>query len=121
MRSTLLLLVLLAVVTAGACSSSGDGGIQVEDPWGRTSPQVAANGAFYMVLNGSDTADRLVAADAEICGTTELHQTFMNDGVMMMEQAEGGIEIPAGGKPFSSRAATTSCASIRRASSRSET
>lgn len=100
MRSTLLPLVLLAVVTAGACSSSGDGGIQVEDPWGRTSPQVAANGAFYMVLNGSDTVDRLVAADAEICGTTELHQTFLNDGVMMMEQVEGGIEIPAGGQAF---------------------
>jgi len=98
MRSILLALVLLVAVTAGACSSSGDDGIDVEDPWGRTSPKVAANGAFYMVLNGSDTADRLVAADAEICGTTELHQTIMEDGVMMMRQAEGGIEIPAGGQ-----------------------
>lgn len=51
-----------------------------------------------MVLNGGETADRLVAADADVCGTTELHQTIMNDGVMMMQQAEGGIEIPAGGQ-----------------------
>jgi copper(I)-binding protein len=98
MRSILLSLVLLVVVAAGACSSSGDDGINVEDPWGRTSPKVAVNGAFYMVLNGSETADRLVAADAEICGTAELHQTILEDGVMMMRQAEGGIEIPAGGQ-----------------------
>jgi len=98
MRLTLLRFVLLIAVATAACTSSGDDEIQVEDPWGRTSPQVAANGAFYMVLNGSDTPDRLVAADAEICGTTELHQTIMNDGVMMMQEAEGGIEIPAGGQ-----------------------
>jgi copper(I)-binding protein len=98
MRPILPVFVLLIVVTAGACSSSGDDGIEVEDPWGRTSPKVVANGAFYMVLNGGETADRLVAADAEVCGTTELHQTIMNDGVMTMQQVEGGIDIPAGGQ-----------------------
>ncbi len=98
MRTILPVLVLLVVLATGACSSSGDDGIDVEDPWGRTSPKVVANGAFYMVLNGGETADRLLAADAEVCGTTELHQTIMNDGVMMMQQAEGGIEIPAGGQ-----------------------
>jgi copper(I)-binding protein len=98
MRTILLALVLAVALVAGACSSSGDDGIEVEDPWGRTSPKVAANGAFYMVLNGGETADRLVGADADVCGTTELHQTIMNDGVMMMQQAEGGIEIPADGQ-----------------------
>ena len=98
MRRVLLVGVLLVVFTVGACSSSGDDGIQVEDPWGRTSPKVAANGAFYMVLNGGGTTDRLIAADADVCGTTELHQTIMSDGVMMMQQAEGGIEIPADGQ-----------------------
>jgi copper(I)-binding protein len=98
MRSILLPLVLSVVFVAGACSSSGDGGIDVEDPWGRTSPKVVANGAFYMVLNGGETSDRLVAADADACGTTELHQTNMDDGVMTMQQVESGIEIPAGGQ-----------------------
>jgi copper(I)-binding protein len=83
---------------AGACSSAGSDGIVVDDPWGRSSPEVASNGAFYMTLKGTDVADRLVSADASVCGTTELHQTIMADGVMKMQHAEGGIEIPAGGE-----------------------
>ena len=83
---------------AGACSSSGSDGITVEDPWGRSSPKVAANGAFYMILHGSDVDDRLISADADVCGATELHQTIVTDGVMMMQPAEGGIDIPAGGE-----------------------
>jgi hypothetical protein len=39
-----------------------------------------------------------VSAYASVCGTTELHQTIVTDGVMRMQQAEGGIEIPAGGE-----------------------
>jgi copper(I)-binding protein len=97
MRRTLTLIVLVTTLAAGACSSTGDG-IVVEDPWGRTSPKVTANGAFYMILVGGEEADRLVAADTDACGTVELHQTIMNDGVMTMQPAEGGIEIPAEGE-----------------------
>ena len=82
----------------GACGTSGSDGIVVDDPWGRSSPMVANNGAFYMTIEGSDVDDRLVSAYASVCGTTELHQTIVTDGVMSMQQAEGGIEIPAGGE-----------------------
>lgn len=51
-----------------------------------------------MTLKGTDVADRLVSAYASACGATELHQTIMADGVMKMQQAEDGIEIPAGGE-----------------------
>ena len=97
MRRTLTLVVLATALTAGACSTS-DAGVVVDDPWGRSSPMVATNGAFYLVLNGGAEADRLIAADADVCGITELHQTIMNDGVMTMQPAEGGIEIPADGQ-----------------------
>jgi copper(I)-binding protein len=90
--------VLTLSLVAGACSSSGGEGIVVDDPWGRSSPKVANNGAFYMTIGGSDVDDRLVAVYASVCGATELHQTIMTDGVMRMQQAEGGIEIPAGGE-----------------------
>ena len=82
----------------GACGTSGSDGIVVDDPWGRSSPMVANNGAFYMTIEGSDVDDRLVSAYASVCGTTELHQTIVIDGVMSMQQAEDGIEIPAGGE-----------------------
>jgi copper(I)-binding protein len=90
--------VLALSLVAGACSSSGSDGIVVDDPWGRSSPMAANNGAFYMTIEGSDVDDRLVAAYASVCGATELHQTIVTDGVMRMQQAEGGIEIPAGGE-----------------------
>lgn len=82
---------------AAACSASGDAGIVVKDPWGRTSPKVATAAAFYMILEGGDTTDHLIGADADVCGTVEIHQTIITDGVMKMQPAEGGIEIPAGG------------------------
>jgi copper(I)-binding protein len=90
--------VLALSLVAGACSSSGSDGIVVDDPWGRSSPMAANNGAFYMTIEGSDVDDRLVAAYASVCGATELHQTIVTDGVMRMQQAEGGIEILAGGE-----------------------
>lgn len=97
-RPALSAVVVALALLAGACSSSGSGGIVVDDPWGRSSPVVANNGAFYMTLKGTDVADRLVSAYASVCGATELHQTIMEDGVMKMQQADDGIEIPAGGE-----------------------
>ena len=90
--------ILALALLAGACSSTGTDGIVVDDPWGRSSPAVASNGAFYMTLHGSDVTDRLVSVDASVCGDTELHQSIATDDVMMMQQVEGGIEIPAGGE-----------------------
>jgi hypothetical protein len=91
-------IVLALTLLTGACSGSGGDGIVVGDPWGRSSPAVANNGAFYMTLKGADVHDRLLSAYASVCGATELHQTIMTDGVMKMQQADGGIEIPAGGE-----------------------
>jgi len=97
-RHALFAVVLALSLLAGACSSSGSDGIVVDDPWGRASPMAANNGVFYMTIEGSNVDDRLVAAYASVCGATELHQTIMTDGVMRMQHAETGIEIPAGGE-----------------------
>lgn len=98
MRWNPVVLVIAVALVASACSSGGGDGVVVEDPWGRTSPQVATNAAFYMVVKGGEDADRLVAVAAEICGSAELHRTTVTDDVAKMQQVEGGIEIPAGGE-----------------------
>jgi copper(I)-binding protein len=90
----------LAVAVAlivSACSSSSDGPA-VDDPWGRTSPVVASNGAFYMTLSGGASDDILVSAASDACGMVQLHATTMSDGVMTMEHLPDGIEIPADSK-----------------------
>ncbi len=88
------LLVVAAALIASACSSSSDA-LAVDDPWGRTSPAAATNGAFYMTLNGGATDDVLVSASTDACGMVELHATTMADGVMTMEHLPDGIPVPA--------------------------
>jgi copper(I)-binding protein len=92
---------LLSVLFLAACSSggSGSGELEVSDVWGRTSPMAAQNGAFYMTITNNTGADeRLLAAAADVCGTTELHEMYMKEGdVMGMRPvSEGYVEIPAG-------------------------
>ncbi len=103
MKSIKLGWVLLAIVMAAllaACGGKETMSVSVEQAWGRPSPKVAENGAFYMLLkNNGDEADKLVGAKSPACGMIELHESFMDDqGVMQMRPVEGGaIEIPAGG------------------------
>ena len=72
--------------------------IYVEHPWARaTSPVAKAGGAFMVIHNNGQTADRLIAAKSKISTKTEVHRTKMENGIMLM-QAIDGIDIPAGGK-----------------------
>ncbi len=87
---TVLLLTTLLLMACG-----GSRGIEIQDAWGRVVPDTP-NGAFYMVIqNQGDAPDTLVQASAAVCGTVELHETIMEEGVMRMRPLEG-IEIPAG-------------------------
>lgn len=55
-----------------------------------------SNGVVYLVVqNRGGVADRLLRARAEVCETTELHETIMDGDRMMMQPVEKGIEIPA--------------------------
>ena len=93
---------LLGIVLAmlPACTPGGEAGVTVTDPWGRTSPTVAQNGAFYMTLtNEGITEDSLLFVSSDACSTVELHEMYdKGDGVMGMRPVESGtIPIPAGG------------------------
>ncbi len=85
-------------LTAAACGSDAD--IEVSDVWGRPSPAVATNGAFYMVItNNADTTDHLISVASDACGVAELHESMMSDGVMSMSPVDAaGIEVPGGGR-----------------------
>jgi len=92
------LLVVLVVVGCTA-SSSDSGDLEIENVWGRSSPMVAQNGAFYMTItNGSGEDEQLLSAETDACGTVELHEMYMKENdVMGMRQIPGGtISIPKG-------------------------
>lgn len=55
-----------------------------------------ATSAIYFVLeNGTDQADRLVAAECDAAQSIEIHETRMNDDIMMMRPVDA-LEIAAG-------------------------
>ncbi len=88
----------LALVLA-ACGGK-KGSLRVEGAWGRPSPKMAMAGAFYMTIyNDSSQDDRLISASSPVCGTVELHESYMTpEGAMGMRPIEGGIPVPAKGK-----------------------
>ena len=95
-----MILVLIFLATVGCTASGGGTGeIEVENVWGRNSPKVAQNGAFYMnIINNSGEDDELLAAKADVCGTAELHEMYMKENdVMGMREVPGGtIPVPDG-------------------------
>ena len=97
--NTIGLIVLVFALLVPACSTKPTGGIQIEDTWGRASPQIAKNGAFYMIIkNTGSEADALIGARSDACGMTELHESSMDSqGVMQMHPVER-IELPASGQ-----------------------
>ncbi|MBT8203652.1 MAG: copper chaperone PCu(A)C [Acidimicrobiia bacterium] len=91
-----IVLPLLMVLVAG-CSGDDSGGLSVDDPWGRPTPDVATTAAFFATISNAGTADEtLVGATTDACRVIELHESQMDDGVMRMQQLAGGIPVPAG-------------------------
>ncbi len=55
-----------------------------------------ATSAIYMVINNQTSeTDRLIAAECNAAKSVEIHETRMDNDIMMMRQVEN-IEIPAG-------------------------
>ncbi len=66
-------------------------GVTVSEPWARTSPMNAKNGAVYMVLE-SATDDKLVEASVPptVAAKVELHETVKAGGEGQGDQMGGG-------------------------------
>lgn len=93
-------MVLLPSLLLLLAACGGDGAIEVRAVWGRESPSMARNGAFYMELhNESDADDALVGVQSAACERVELHESSLDDnGVMSMAPVPGGrIPLPADG------------------------
>jgi len=79
---------------------SGDaaaGDLEISAAWAKASLKGVPNSAAYMAItNTGASADRLVAADADVSKAVELHTMSMTDGVMRMRKLEDGLTVPGG-------------------------
>jgi len=104
MKHTLILstvLVLLAGILTGNVQAKDYqlGKIVISDPWARTSPSRAKNGAAYIpkLMNHGQAMDRLIAVSSTIAKKTELHLSTVEDGIAKMHHVKGINLAP--GKP----------------------
>ncbi|RME85914.1 MAG: copper chaperone PCu(A)C [Caldilineae bacterium] len=96
----LLVFLFLLVAFVAACAASSPPDIRITEPWARSSPMAAGNGAVYMVIaNEGGTADALVGVASDVSEAVEIHETVMENQVMRMRPVEGQrVEIPARGR-----------------------
>ena len=76
-----------------ACAD--EGGITVIDAWARPTPPNSDVGAFYVSLANRGGNDVLIGADAEVCGSTALHDTVFEDNMMEMRHIDE-VEVGSG-------------------------
>lgn len=75
------------------------GNIQVDHPWSMPLPPVSANGAAYITIENKGTeVDRMVGASSPIADVVEVHEHVHENGLMKMQQVEGGLELGSGEK-----------------------
>ena len=93
-------LVLAALLAAPAALAYDyiHGNLKIAHPWARETPRMArAGGAFLVIENTGDTADRLLKATSPAAGRTEVHSVTMDGNVMRMREVEA-IDLAAKSK-----------------------
>lgn len=73
--------------------------IEVLDGWVRSTrgtDDPSMTGAFMRIENTSTSPVTLVSATAEVAGMVEVHEMVVEDGDLVMQRKEGGLQIPAG-------------------------
>ncbi|MEO1604094.1 MAG: copper chaperone PCu(A)C [Pseudomonadota bacterium] len=90
-------LAIAAALLIGAAAHAQD--VAVDDAYARSATERSVTGAAFMTLvNTTDRADRLIAAQTDAAKRVELHTHLEDgDGVMRMIEVEDGFAIPANG------------------------
>ncbi len=72
--------------------------VMVMEPWARSSPMVAGNGAVYLkLMNEGSSDDALLSATTDVAEVVELHETKIGENDVMQMSPVARIEVPAGG------------------------
>jgi copper(I)-binding protein len=84
----------VALALFAVTTQAGDAPV-VSEAWARATPPGVDVGAAYMVIQGGERADRLVAASSERAAMVHLHTVEDVGGVAKMRAIEA-VDVPAG-------------------------
>lgn len=89
---TAIALVMLSVVAVA------NEGVHISDAWARPSAPGAPSAGFMVIDNLGSEDDVLLSVTGDFAKRYEVHESFMEEGVMRMVHLEQGLVIPAGGE-----------------------
>ena len=99
-RSLIVPIAAIVMLTCGLAARAGEvraGDLVISQPWARATPGGAKVGGAYLTIeNKGTTADRLIAASADVAGKVEVHEMATRNGVMTMRPVTGGLAIDPG-------------------------
>ncbi|PDS31582.1 copper uptake system-associated protein [Rhizobium phaseoli] len=94
------MIIVLAGALFASLASAQDytaGKIAIVHPAARAMvPGAKVGGGYLAITNTGTDADRLVSSSADRARSVQLHEMRVDDGVMVMRELKGGIELPAG-------------------------
>lgn len=98
LRLPLAALAACLALTAPLSAQEHPAGIHIHDVYARVNGGISKSGAvFFMLHNNTATDDRLVGVRGDVAEKVELHSHSESaDGVMKMQEIEGGVAVAAG-------------------------
>jgi len=77
------------------------GKVTVDNAWARATFALAKTGAVYLSIDNQSKNDiklLSVSVDSSVADEAQLHETLMQDEMMMMREASDGFAIPSGSR-----------------------
>lgn len=97
LKAAAFLAVALLGPTVAAAAEARVGDVRISQAWARTTPPGAVTGAAYLtVTNAGRAPEQLLGAASPAAEKVEIHRMSIRDGVMRMQAAKAGVDIPAG-------------------------
>jgi len=94
-------LIFICVLSLVGCGLPGNASSQpsqiaVEDAWARPTVGLTnAVGGVYLVIENMGGPDKLTGISGDVAAMSSVHETKDNNGMMQMNEVQGGLEIPA--------------------------
>jgi periplasmic copper chaperone A len=93
----LLSLVSSLIATSAFAADYKVGNISIDHAWARATPSAVKNGAAFMTVSNSGSADKLVSVTGAVAKEIQIHSMVTEAGMMRMREVRS-LDIPASGK-----------------------
>jgi len=87
----------LLLSTSASAHDTSVGPIKIEDLAARAMvPGAKVGGGYLSITNTGTQPDKLVSASAERAQSVQVHEMSTSNGIMVMREMKGGLDLPAG-------------------------